>query len=92
MRTGVRSDREKPQLIEAIDAAIIWTHDKAVQVVIDGRAAVDVTGDRKAQATFRIDEPDHDKLRVDRLASTQTAKPGGNGGVCLGGRFQGGGI
>jgi uncharacterized repeat protein (TIGR01451 family) len=76
MRTGVITDREKPQLIEAIDAAIVWSHDKAVQVVLDGRAAVEVTGDQKAQATFRIDEPDNAALRVIKVASTKVAKPG----------------
>jgi uncharacterized repeat protein (TIGR01451 family) len=76
MRTGIITDREKAQLIESIDAAIVWSHDKAVQVVLDGRAAVDVTGDQKAQATFRIDEPDNAALRVIKVASTKVAKPG----------------
>lgn len=76
MRKGIFEESEKPRLIEAIDAAITWTHDAAVQVVLDGRAAVDVTGDKRAQATFRVDEPNHPCLRVIKIASKKVAKPG----------------
>lgn len=76
MRKGIFEESEKPRLIEAIDAAITWTHDKAVQVVLDGRAAVDFTGNQKAQATFRVDVPNHPCLRVIKIASTKVAKPG----------------
>jgi uncharacterized repeat protein (TIGR01451 family) len=76
MSNGTLEDSEKARLIEAIDAAIVWTHDKAVQVILDGRAAVDVTGDRRAQATFRVDVPNNPCLRVIKIASKKQAKPG----------------
>jgi len=76
MRKGIFEESEKPRLIEAVDAAITWTHDAAVQVVLDGRAAVDVTGDQRAQATFRIDVPNSPCLRVIKIASKKVAKPG----------------
>jgi uncharacterized repeat protein (TIGR01451 family) len=76
MRRGIFEESEKARLLEAIDAAITWTHDKAVQVVLDGRAAVDFTGNQKAQATFRVDVPNHPCLRVIKIASTKTARPG----------------
>ena len=76
MRKGIFEESEKPRLIEAIDAAITWTHDAAVQVVLDGRKAVDVTGDVRAQATFRVDEPNHPCLRVIKTSSKKVAKPG----------------
>jgi uncharacterized repeat protein (TIGR01451 family) len=76
MRRGVFEESEKARLLESIDAAITWTHDKAVQVVLDGRAAVDFTGNQKAQATFRVDVPNHPCLRVIKIASTKVAKPG----------------
>jgi uncharacterized repeat protein (TIGR01451 family) len=64
------------RLLEAIDAAIVWTHNAAVQVVLDGKKAVDVTGDQRAQATFRYDEPNSPCLRIVKIASKKTAKPG----------------
>jgi uncharacterized repeat protein (TIGR01451 family) len=76
MRHGVMSNAERAQLATAVDAAIAWTHDQAVQVVLDGRAAVEFTGDQKAQATFRVDVPNHPCLRVIKTASTKVARPG----------------
>ena len=76
MRHGIFEESEKARLIEAVDAAIVWSHDLAVQVVLDGRQAVSVTGDQRAQATFRVDEPDHPCLRVIKVASTKAARPG----------------
>jgi uncharacterized repeat protein (TIGR01451 family) len=76
MRRGQFEESEKTRLLEAIDAAITWTHAKAVQVVLNGTDAVSVTGDQRVQATFRVDEPDHPCLRVIKVASTKTAKPG----------------
>ncbi len=76
MRQGVFEESEKARLLESIDAAIAWSHDKAVQVVLAGQQAVSVTVEQKAQATFRVDVPDHPCLRVIKVASTKTARPG----------------
>jgi len=76
MKQGIFDESEKPRIIEGIDAAITWTHDAAVQVVLDGKKAVDVTGDQRAQATFRVDEPNNPCLRIIKIASKKNAKPG----------------
>jgi uncharacterized repeat protein (TIGR01451 family) len=76
IRAGIFQDSDKARLAEAVTAAITWTHDQAVQVVLDGRQAVSITGEQKAQATFRVDEPDHPTLRVLKVASTKVARPG----------------
>ncbi len=76
MRKGIFEESEKAHLQECIDAAITWTHDQAVQVVLEGVAAVDVTGDQRAQATYRVDVPNHPCLRVIKTASTKMARPG----------------
>jgi uncharacterized repeat protein (TIGR01451 family) len=76
LRQGVFEESEKARLIEAFEAAIVWSHVQAVQVMLDGRAAVSVTTDQKAQVTYHIDEPDHPCLRVIKVASTKAAKPG----------------
>jgi uncharacterized repeat protein (TIGR01451 family) len=76
MRKGMFEESEKARLMEGIDAAITWTHDLGVQVVLDGVAAVDFTGEQKAQVTYRVDLPSRPCLRVIKIASTKTAKPG----------------
>jgi uncharacterized repeat protein (TIGR01451 family) len=76
IRQGLFQEAERARLAEAVTAAIAWTHDAAVQVVLEGQQAVSVTGDQKAQATFRIDTPNSPCLRVLKVASTKNAKPG----------------
>ena len=76
MRLGVIKDAERAKLAEAVDAAITWTHDAAVQVVLEGQEAVEFSGDQKAQATFRVQTPDNPCLRIIKTASTKVAKPG----------------
>jgi len=76
IRMGIIEQSEKARLMESIDAAITWTHDKAVQVVMNGLAAAVEVGDQRAQATFTIDVPNNPKLRVIKVASTNVAVPG----------------
>ncbi len=76
MRKGIFDESEKPRIVEGIDAAIAWTDNKAVQVMLNGQKAVDVTGDQRAQATFRVDVPNHPCLRIIKIASKKNAKPG----------------
>jgi uncharacterized repeat protein (TIGR01451 family) len=47
-----------------------------MQVVLNGQQAVDIIGDQKAQATFRVDLPEHPCLRLIKVASTKVAQPG----------------
>jgi uncharacterized repeat protein (TIGR01451 family) len=76
IRRGIVDLADKPRLIEAIDAAITWSHDKAVQVILDGKQAVSLTGDQSAQQEFRVEVPNHPCLRVIKVASTKVARPG----------------
>jgi uncharacterized repeat protein (TIGR01451 family) len=76
MRQGIFAESEQARLIGASQAAVAWSHDKAVQVVLDGRQAVAVSGDQRTQVTFAIDEPNHPRLRVIKTASTNVARPG----------------
>ena len=76
IRQGIFEEAEKAHLLESIQAAIAWTSDQAVQVVLQGQQAVDVTGDQRAQATFRVDYPNNPCLRIIKTASTKMARPG----------------
>ncbi len=76
IRLGSFEDAEKARLAESVLAAITWTQDKAVQVILDKATAVVETGDQRAQATFRADIPTNPRLQVIKVASTNQAKPG----------------
>lgn len=76
IKFGIFEREEEAVLAERAEAAITWTHDKAVQVIIDGRRAEELVSDQRAQQTFRIDEPCNPRLRVVKVASTQVARPG----------------
>jgi uncharacterized repeat protein (TIGR01451 family) len=77
IRNGLFQQADKARLATSIDAAIIWTKDDAVQVVIDGQAAGEVAGDQRAQITYMVDDSRGPaKLRVVKVASTDTARPG----------------
>ncbi|HVU86885.1 MAG TPA: hypothetical protein VHD36_06165 [Pirellulales bacterium] len=73
LRTGEFANNEKARLATAAQAAITWTADQGAQVVIDNRAAQVVEGDRRAQATYMVEDFKKPKLRVIKVASTQTA-------------------
>ncbi|MDZ4819965.1 MAG: DUF11 domain-containing protein [Planctomycetota bacterium] len=76
IRIGVMEESEKPFIAKSVEAAIQWTHNQAVQVIIDGKAAHEDTGTKKLQSVYRVDLPDNPKLRVCKVASTPTARPG----------------
>ena len=77
IREGRVIGAEAASLARGVAAAIVWTHDQAVQVILDRQAATAVTGDARAQATYTIDEPEpRPKLRLVKVASTDTAQVG----------------
>jgi uncharacterized repeat protein (TIGR01451 family) len=76
VRSGMIEQSEKARLAESVLAAIVWSHDTAVQAVLEGQMAVVEIGDQRAQATFVVDVPNHPRLRVIKLASTAMARPG----------------
>ena len=76
IRSGVLQEEEKPVLAQRIQAAIKWTSDQAVQVTLNGRRATPVTGDQRANAIFEVDVPNHPRLQICKIASTDNARPG----------------
>jgi uncharacterized repeat protein (TIGR01451 family) len=76
IKFGIFEHEDKALLAERVQAAITWSRDQAVQVVIDGRKAVEHVSDQKAQVTFTVDLPDNPCLRVVKIASSQVARPG----------------
>jgi len=76
IRLGLMNEEQQPRLAESVDAAIAWSGDQALQVVVGGTPALVETGDQRAQATFRFDLPENPRLRVIKVASTAQARPG----------------
>ena len=77
IETGVYLQSQQAVVQRSIDAAIVWTHDLGVQVIVDDVAATVDTGDQRVQAVVTVDEiPTKPKLRIVKVASTQLARPG----------------
>ena len=76
MRTGEFENSEKARLAQAADAALTWSSDQAVQVVIDGKQAKALVSDQKVQATYTTEDLRQPCLRVLKIADTNAAKPG----------------
>ena len=76
MRRGIFDAEEKVKLEEAVDAAIVWTATQALQVTLEGQAAVALTKDQRVQVTYTVEDRRCPKLRVCKVASRQSALPG----------------
>ncbi len=76
IRTGAMQGAEKARLAEAGENAIAWTKNDGVKVYVGNEKAVIRTGDLRAQAIYRIDEPTNARLRICKVASTAAAQPG----------------
>jgi uncharacterized repeat protein (TIGR01451 family) len=77
IRNGIFDQSEKARLSEGVQAAIAWSQDVAVQAVLNGRIAIGVTQNERTEEVFTVkDLRSRPKLRVIKVASTQTAQPG----------------
>jgi uncharacterized repeat protein (TIGR01451 family) len=76
IRQGVFERTENARLAERIEAAITWSSDQAVQVMIDSEIAHEVAIEQKPEITYFVKEPDSPRLRVIKVASTPIALPG----------------
>jgi uncharacterized repeat protein (TIGR01451 family) len=77
IRNGIFDQAEKARLSESVQAAIVWSQDVAVQAVLNGRLAVGFTQNERTEEIFTVkDLRNSPKLRVIKVASTQTALPG----------------
>jgi len=77
IRQGIFEGTEMAWLARGVDAAVTWTVDQAVQVILDRQNAMAIKSDQNLQSVFTIKEPPADpKLRVVKVASTKFAEPG----------------
>ena len=77
IRQGVFLGSESAFLAKGVNAAVAWTHDQAVQVLLDRQAAVAATATDRLQMTYTVTaSPANPRLRVIKVASTPFAEPG----------------
>lgn len=77
IRRGVFDDTEKARLATVLQAAVAWSHDAMLQIVMDGKIAVEATSDVGMQEvhTYELAQG-KSRLRVVKIADKQNAKPG----------------
>ncbi len=76
IQRGVFQADEKARLAERTQAAITWTGDQAVQIIIDGEMAVEDAGLSKVQETVIYELHGKPRLRICKIASSSDAKVG----------------
>ena len=77
IRTGGYEVAEMARLAASAEAAITWTHDLGVLVIIDRERATAAVRDQSTATVFGVDErPGSPRLRIIKVASTQNALPG----------------
>ncbi len=77
IRDGVVDMAEMARLARGNTAAIAWTHEQSVEVILDHRAAMAHAGDEGLQTLYTVKEaPARPQLRLVKVASTEVAEPG----------------
>ncbi|MCA9249241.1 MAG: DUF11 domain-containing protein, partial [Planctomycetales bacterium] len=76
IRRGIIDQAEKPRLAIYTDAALVWTKEDAVQVMIKEQPADQVIVDWRPEIVYRFKHDPKPEIRVVKVASTDVAKPG----------------
>ncbi len=77
IRQGVLEAAEMPLLARGSTAAIAWTHNQAVEIILDHRGAMAEVKYDSALSVYTAESPPGcPRLRLFKLASTPLAKPG----------------
>lgn len=76
LRTGRMQAGEEALLEQRLAAARVWTDEQAVQVVLDGVSAGAATATQRTATVFKADPLGKAKLRLWKVASTDSALPG----------------
>lgn len=77
IRQGVLEGTEMAWLARGHTAAVAWTHEQAVQIILDHRAAMAETAHESIESVYTVKQPPaNPKLRVIKVASTGAAEPG----------------
>ncbi|GAB4134614.1 hypothetical protein [Thermopirellula anaerolimosa] len=75
--SGTLDSEEIPTLSASVQAAMAWSSDQAVQIILDGTAAAEAVATTKLHAIYTVkSEQGEVKLRLIKVASTDAAQPG----------------
>jgi uncharacterized repeat protein (TIGR01451 family) len=67
---------EEALLVEHVTAAVTWTDNQAVQVIIDNRNAVEARGTSRPEVTYTYETDGHPRLALCKIADKSEAQPG----------------
>jgi uncharacterized repeat protein (TIGR01451 family) len=76
IQRGQFDAHEKPRLAAAVQAAIVWTDNQAVQIIIDGKPAVEAKAISKPQETVMYELEGKPCLRICKIADKSEAQVG----------------
>ncbi len=76
LERGELRDQEKPWIAKAAQAAIAWTIDEQVSMVVNDLAPATITRDLRAEEFVVYDFPDAGRLRLCKMADKSDALPG----------------
>jgi uncharacterized repeat protein (TIGR01451 family) len=76
VKAGILTGDEKVKIARSSLAAITWTGNEAPQITVDSRNAIAATSDRTPGTIYHLEEPNKPVLRIIKLASCGSAKPG----------------
>ena len=77
IRDGVMEASEMAWLAKGTDAAVAWTQNQCVEVILDHQRAAMEIGDQRLQRFYTVEQPPaKPRLRIIKVASTQLALPG----------------
>lgn len=76
IRRGMMDNSEKARLAERMEAAVAWSHDLALQVLIDNIATHEDVGLAGAQSLHIFELKGKSRLQVCKIASRKEARPG----------------
>jgi uncharacterized repeat protein (TIGR01451 family) len=77
IREGAVASAEMAFIARGAAAAVAWSRNRAVQVILDEQAAMADVGQQAIESVYTVQQPPWEpKLRVIKVASTQVAEPG----------------
>jgi uncharacterized repeat protein (TIGR01451 family) len=76
IQSGTISNDERARVARSVLSAITWTGDQTPQIVLDSKQAVAAVHVDHLGIVYQLEEPNSPKLRLVKLASRGSAKPG----------------
>lgn len=77
IKRGEMLGDEMPLLAKSLQAAIVWSHDQSVQLIIDGVQAAEDVGVSRVHSIYRVESREGKaELRLIKVASQMSAQPG----------------